>query len=87
MIDQPLKPCRGESYQTCPSWFDEWLEGSKANQENESGTDNHAEVGGSAEPTHELSNPFDLTPLLPSNLQQVGTDLSANESRAAHNVQ
>eukprot|EP00973_Karenia_brevis_P005383 734172-Karenia_brevis.AAC.1 len=77
----------GESYQMRPSWFEEWLGRNESNKENESGIDNHAEVGGTAEPTQDLSDPFDLTPYLPSNTQQVGTDLSANESGAGQDVQ
>eukprot|EP00973_Karenia_brevis_P056552 7867479-Karenia_brevis.AAC.1 len=61
MTDQPLKPCSDESYQTCPSWFDEWLGRNESNTENESGIDNRAEVGGAAEPMQDLSDPFDLT--------------------------
>eukprot|EP00973_Karenia_brevis_P045711 6329711-Karenia_brevis.AAC.1 len=61
MIGEPLGPCSGESYQICPSWFDEWLGGNKAKQENESGIGNHAKVGGTAEPTHDLFKPFELT--------------------------
>eukprot|EP00973_Karenia_brevis_P067988 9458015-Karenia_brevis.AAC.1 len=64
MIDPPLKPCSGGSYQICPSLFDEWLGGNKANQEKEGGVDNHAEVGGTAKPTHDLPNPIYLTPYL-----------------------
>eukprot|EP00973_Karenia_brevis_P012490 1694957-Karenia_brevis.AAC.1 len=76
MIDQPLRRCSGESYQVCPSWFDEWLDGNKVNQDNESGIGNHAEVGGTAEPTHDLSDPLDFTPFLPSNLHGSGPTLA-----------